>query len=361
MSGTVNIRRDVKDAFYRYKMPKIQSKIEGKGNGIKTVVSNMVEVAKALNRPPAYVTKFFGNEVGSIVHCDDKTGRYIVNGAHDAEKLATLLDSFINKFVLCPACENPETDLSIQGRDMIIYRQCKACGHSATVDMGHKLVTFIQKNPPKRKNEGEGAAATEGGDVEAKEMEGEEENEQGMVAPDNLNDFDNVTTSKLSDDWANEKNAVEEFGDWLNTSTKDDDIINFIEDRMVASDKAVAIAVQVLLEPSQTATISANFTQRTNLFNKLVGTEKEQKAFLGGLERLLTIRSDLLKYLPGLLQAAYTADIIEDEAILSWYERPSKRYQIDKAAAKRVREVAKPFVDWLQQEDSEEESDAGDE
>jgi translation initiation factor 5 len=33
--ATINIRRDVADAFYRYKMERLQSKIEGKGNGIK--------------------------------------------------------------------------------------------------------------------------------------------------------------------------------------------------------------------------------------------------------------------------------------------------------------------------------------
>jgi translation initiation factor 5 len=33
-------------------MPKLIAKVEGKGNGIKTVIVNMVEVAKALNRPP---------------------------------------------------------------------------------------------------------------------------------------------------------------------------------------------------------------------------------------------------------------------------------------------------------------------
>ncbi len=49
---SINIRRDVDDMFYRYKMPKLQAKIEGKGNGIKTLVVNMVDVAKSLNRPP---------------------------------------------------------------------------------------------------------------------------------------------------------------------------------------------------------------------------------------------------------------------------------------------------------------------
>jgi translation initiation factor 5 len=49
----VNIRRDVTDPFYRYKMESIVSKIEGKGNGIKTVVANLTSVAQSLARPPA--------------------------------------------------------------------------------------------------------------------------------------------------------------------------------------------------------------------------------------------------------------------------------------------------------------------
>jgi translation initiation factor 5 len=51
--ATINVRRDVTDPFYRYKMERLQSKIEGKGNGIKTVIVNLTSVAGSLARPPA--------------------------------------------------------------------------------------------------------------------------------------------------------------------------------------------------------------------------------------------------------------------------------------------------------------------
>ncbi|UZP41258.1 hypothetical protein NXS19_009074 [Fusarium pseudograminearum] len=61
----VNVRRDVSDAFYRYKMERLQTKIEGKGNGIKTVVVNLSSVAASLARPGSYVIKYFGFELGA--------------------------------------------------------------------------------------------------------------------------------------------------------------------------------------------------------------------------------------------------------------------------------------------------------
>lgn len=129
-------------------MPLLLTKIEGKGNGIKTVIPNMSDVARALSRPPTYPTKFFGCELGAQTSFDEKNDRYIVNGAHDATKLRELLDGFIDKFVLCKSCKNPETDLIITKTEEII-RDCKACGERTGVDMRHKLTTFIVKNPPK--------------------------------------------------------------------------------------------------------------------------------------------------------------------------------------------------------------------
>jgi translation initiation factor 5 len=140
-------------------MPLLTTKIEGKGNGIKTVIPNMSDVARALSRPPTYPTKFFGCELGAQTTFDEKNDRYIVNGAHSADRLRELLDGFIDKFVLCGSCKNPETEILVLstgrgGRGEDIVRDCKACGERTGVDMRHKLTTFIVKNPPVKAKKG---------------------------------------------------------------------------------------------------------------------------------------------------------------------------------------------------------------
>ncbi len=79
-------------------MPRLIAKVEGKGNGVKTVIPNMVEIARALGRPPTYCTKYFGCELGAQTQFDFKNDRYIVNGSHEAAKLQDMLDGFIRKY-----------------------------------------------------------------------------------------------------------------------------------------------------------------------------------------------------------------------------------------------------------------------
>jgi len=131
-------------------MPRMITKIEGRGNGIKTNIVNMVDIAKALARPAAYTTKYFGCELGAQSKFDEKTGTSHVNGAHDTPKLAGLLEIFIKKYVQCYGCGNPETDILIT-KSQMIQLKCAACGFVSDVDMRDKLTTFIIKNPPEVK------------------------------------------------------------------------------------------------------------------------------------------------------------------------------------------------------------------
>ena len=51
------MKQPVEDPEYRYKMPTVFGKLEGKGNGSKTVIPNICEVALSLHRDPGEVNK----------------------------------------------------------------------------------------------------------------------------------------------------------------------------------------------------------------------------------------------------------------------------------------------------------------
>ena len=59
------------------------------------------------------------------------------------------------------------------------------------------------------------------------------------------------------------------------------------------------------------------------------------------------------------LQALYDEDIVEEDLIVAWHAKPSagKVAGVDASAAAAVREAAKPFVAWLEEAESDEESD----
>ncbi|EZG69115.1 putative eukaryotic translation initiation factor 5 [Gregarina niphandrodes] len=134
------------DPNYRYKMPRVRAKVEGRGNGVKTNIMNMGEIARALKRAPEYPTKFCGCELGASSKFEMAEGKAIVNGIHSEADVQTVIDKFIERFVLCPKCKLPEVDLLVlKGR---VQGKCNACGHSGDMDNGHKVATFIVKNPP---------------------------------------------------------------------------------------------------------------------------------------------------------------------------------------------------------------------
>uniref|UniRef100_V5GR00 Eukaryotic translation initiation factor 5 n=1 Tax=Anoplophora glabripennis TaxID=217634 RepID=V5GR00_ANOGL len=202
---SVNVNRNVSDVFYRYKMPRLMAKVEGKGNGIKTVIVNMAEVAKALGRPPTYPTKYFGCELGAQTQFDFKNERFIVNGSHDASKLQDLLDGFIRKFVLCPECDNPETDLIVSLKRGTISQGCKACGYHGLLESNHKLVTFILKNPPNLNPAVQGSSLTEGKRSKRSKRNGETNGEQD----DHADGGDTSVTDKSVDNGGSDDDQTE--------------------------------------------------------------------------------------------------------------------------------------------------------
>ncbi len=60
MAAVINIcgLTPVEDPSYRYKMPSMLTRIEGRGNGIKTVITNIMDVSASLNREAPVISVY---------------------------------------------------------------------------------------------------------------------------------------------------------------------------------------------------------------------------------------------------------------------------------------------------------------
>ncbi|KAF2915661.1 hypothetical protein DAI22_09g055700 [Oryza sativa Japonica Group] len=365
------------DAFYRYKMPRMITKIEGRGNGIKTNIVNMVDIAKALARPASYTTKYFGCELGAQSKFDEKTGISLVNGAHDTAKLAGLLENFIKKYVQCYGCGNPETEVLISKTQMITLK-CAACGFVSDVDMRDKLTTFILKNPPEQKK---GA----GKDKKAMRRAEKERLKEGEAADEEMKKLKKEAKKKgaskestSSKSGAGKKKAAagsdedhsnsptrSHDGDNVAADEDDDDDVQWQTDTSLEAAKqrmqeqlSAATAEMVMLsteEPEKKKKHEASHKEgASNGSTKHVVEEAKSSPY-----------DDLVKEMKDNLSKG--ANAVQLKGLMTSSALPPQDAMnalfdalfggLGKGFAKEVVKNAKPFVEWLQSADSESEEE----
>ncbi|CAN7129049.1 unnamed protein product [Brassica rapa subsp. narinosa] len=404
------------DAFYRYKMPKMVTKIEGKGNGIKTNIVNNVEIAKALGRPASYTTKYFGCELGAQSKFDEKTGTSLVNGAHSTSKLAGLLEVFIKRYVQCYGCGNPETEIVITKAQMVNLK-CAACGFLSEVDMRDKLTTFILKNPPEAKKGGKDKKAMRRAEKERlKEGEAADEAQKKLKkkAHSNGNEGSSKAFKNHTSDEDISPKRDDESADEVDDDDEDDGIQWQTDTSREAAEKrmkeqlsaATAEMVMVSLKEEEEKKSPKKIVQVMKEYLKKGSTISELKAFISSLpdppqdvmDALLNALFDGVskgfteevtknkKYLAAAMQEdgsqmhllnsvgsffgkkgneevgkevalvlkeLYDEDIVEEEFVLEWYQKGLTG--VDKSSS--VWKNVKPFVVWLQSAESETEGE----
>jgi translation initiation factor 2 beta subunit (eIF-2beta)/eIF-5 len=302
-----NINGNIDDFFYRYKMPKLKVKIEGRGNGIKTIIDNIEEISKSLNRPSIYIIKYFGIELGTNIQYILKNNCYKINGYHKSTDLKKLLYLFINKFVLCTECNNPETVFNIKNKTL--FQSCKACGKNIKKSIDHKLISFIINYELKKSDE---------------------------LEKNTINDrLDKFWKFLETQETLNPTNIVNE--------TKKLNIKN----------KSVLILIHFLLDNN-----CSNIQQIINLNRNLLLTftfnnKKAQRYLLGGIEQLVCSNKILLlPKINGILKLFYDNDLIEESEIINWATKESDKF-ITKKDNKEIRLASKPFLQWLKEADEE--------
>jgi len=402
---SLNINRSVSDAFYRYKMPRLQAKVEGKGNGIKTVIVNMADVAKAIGRPATYPTKYFGCELGAQTQFDYKNDRFIVNGSHDASKLQDLLDGFIRKFVLCPGCDNPETELLVSTKKGTISQGCKACGFHGPLEFNHKLNTYILKNPPNINPGAQGASLTEGKRArrsKAGKQNGETNGDRSgsPKSEEEGGEIETTPSKKLNnhqkgdhddEEWAVDvseeavRARLQDLTDGAKNLTLTEDLEKTEKERMdifyaivkskieAGTIESPAVAKELLGEAERLEIKSKSplvlaellFDEKIHvqikkyrvLFLRFTHQDtKAQKYLIGGIELIISLHKDLLlSKVPAVLKMFYDLDILEEGVLLEWGGKVSKKY-VSKELSQEIHNKAEPFLKWLKEAEEEEES-----
>jgi len=107
------------------------------------VLDNLGAVSKALNRPKIYILKYLGYQLGASTQCTQKGGveKHLIMGVFDRSRLKKIVSDFVENFVICSVCGNPETVLNVERKCVVL--NCNACGGRSLVNDKSKLTKVI--------------------------------------------------------------------------------------------------------------------------------------------------------------------------------------------------------------------------
>eukprot|EP01006_Ploeotia_vitrea_P010299 TRINITY_DN26749_c0_g1_i1.p1 TRINITY_DN26749_c0_g1~~TRINITY_DN26749_c0_g1_i1.p1 ORF type:complete len:387 (-),score=70.76 TRINITY_DN26749_c0_g1_i1:813-1973(-) len=348
--GMINVDPEKQsDLFYRYKMPKTVIKIEGSGNGIKTVLPNIAQIAERIARPVEYPVRFFAHELAAMAHFKDE--KWILMGSFTQETIQKSLFDFIKKFVLCKKCRNPETEMTVDEKKNI-WLNCKACSRVTPVDPREKLCNNILKTMQPTSSDG-GKKAKKGKTKKTKskdEKEEEEYNRQTRQARDGETVVAAAPEAK--------ENPCEVLRKFIQSDAKPDvkTVVGKVFDLKQDYGLNDKLVIALVFEAVFTEQISAELkTISADILKRVLKPETEPEVIL----RLQLLCADFESLKPKfhiILKKMYDIDLISETTILEWHQgKPTKA--VSKDLQKTFREKCQPFVDWLKEADEESDSD----
>lgn len=393
MPTVVNIAgtSPVDDPSYRYKMPLVYGKVEGRGNGIKTVIPNISEVSLSLHRDAGEVNKFFGCELGAQTTYSAENDRAVVNGSHADAALQAMIHKYIESFVLCPSCGLPETHYKI--REGCIYHKCAACGATEMVDMEHKLCTYILAQHKKQKKEKAKAkkdsaktkgntakdGAGEKSEKKSRKSSKKEPKEDDAAKKKKKKKKDKKTKDKtkkeISDDEVEVSSLVSDSGqdDGVDDAGAIQLAVEGVQKFMQGNPNAsVAEVSEVVVNQQMSSALKSH--DKVHILMRAIITpsfykEKEiekyapliEKITLGNaiMERHLIGAVEFLcidkpKVFPVMLKQLYDEEALQEDVILQWAWDGRSGYTsdaVDEGKRSGLRGEAEPFITWLQDED----------
>ncbi len=136
---------DILDEYYRYQRPEFFITITGKGNKKRTTLINISDICVAINRSLPEVIKYYCYELGTSYKLIES--HHTLKGEFTVRVLDEILHKYIQNFVLCKDCNNPDTFYKI--RKTKVKKICSACGYVEKLYPDNKLIEYILKEKKK--------------------------------------------------------------------------------------------------------------------------------------------------------------------------------------------------------------------
>jgi translation initiation factor 2 subunit 2 len=109
----------------RLEVPRLRMSVVG----MRTILHNFKEIADIMNRDPQHIVKFLTGEMATAATVQE--GRAIFQGKFNADTLNTLLQRYMESFIVCPVCKRPDTKIVREKR--LSFLVCEACGAKSSV------------------------------------------------------------------------------------------------------------------------------------------------------------------------------------------------------------------------------------
>ncbi len=123
-----NAWKKIPEGFHeteRWRIPTVRIGYEGR----TTIVRNIQQILTDLGRDEKHVMSYLLNELGTAG--DIKGQNAFFKGRQKESVMNKQLELYAKKFVICPACQKPDTKLIKENRSLILH--CAACGVDTTL------------------------------------------------------------------------------------------------------------------------------------------------------------------------------------------------------------------------------------
>jgi len=366
------------DPTSRYKTRQLQVQVVGKSKMIKTVLVNILDVAKDMQVPPSYIGTFMGYESAAQAKWDaakpERQQAYI-SGEHDTKDLSRIMVQFVTEVVLCPVCGLPEILINFEGKKVV--GKCRACGGNSELPItNEKFKRYVINHPPSATGKGGAFAGNKAGikkdgkktpDGKSKKKDAKktgEEDEEEVEDNDGVvwySDTSEEAAQKRKEEMVPKsleekqiETEIEEVVKVIHDATPDNisEKIKQLKTTLGFSDKIIASRVMGAILGTNIQDLQAEIKSNLHILKSVINSTEAQLSLLLFLENLCVINNLLAPKIALVLKDLYDNDLVEEEIFLKWFQGEINPI---------VKEKSGPFLKWLNEAEEESSGEENDE